>query len=501
MVRVRDEQIALLDHLTLKASKFRVVNLLPQVQIFSDNQASGYLPAPIEGITKYGPYDVNTTDSIISRRFNGIEIFVFYPRNQSAVLKGLESLMYMLQSGYFSKRGRTDTIFNGFEHEFRLREVFVPEPSAFIPFKQGKLHEAIRRAELDYSQVIQRGNRPVAIVGGTSHRSVRENREMYIEAKRELTSLDIPCQYASFYEHETGGAGILYQVVKGMPLGYALWNFALNLYGKVGGLPWIIRQRLNDKGDKSIDLTIGLRFVRDLTQKGYVIGHATILDRFGKFVGVVSSQSFKASFERRARSMVVPKAIMQDLISEALEKAISDERVRPIFETRDELNIAIHRTSVFHREEILGIETALELLREFGKVKYGLVCITAEPSLVLFDSLAKFMNVTRGVGLALNDNTALIYTAGPVSLTSEAPISYPVIVTAQNLNELECPFASIDEVCNHVNSLVSLHWQTVVGGSVRLPASLEFAKYIGSMSRYGAVPKRGSWLWKTLWFI
>lgn len=500
---LRDEQYTALQSIRIRPGKLREILTLPIQLVFSDSQPSTEFLTPIRGIRKYGPYDSTTSDRYTRIQFRGVEFFLFYPKGEGIVFKNLSKLASLLDGGYFERRGKRDVIFDGFENEFRLKEAFIPEPKEFVGYQPGNLRQELKKRGISFHDVIERGNRPIAIIGGTSHRSIRKNREQYLEAKLEFTRLGIPSQYASFYEHETGGAGILYGVGrKNLPFGYSLWNFALNIYGKVGGLAWVVRQKLSEGSKKTIDLTIGIRFVRSKKRKGFHIGYATILDRFGKLIGVVSSPPFKATIEKTALGMVVPMKVMKAIISEAIEKGINDPRVKRIFEEKQSLNLAIHRLSLFNlQSEIPGIELAITEYVDLGDFTHGLVSIVNTPSVLLFDRIATHWNVLRGTGMALSDHSATLYTAGAASLTDARAITYPITILTQNLGKENCPFKTLEEVCNHVASLAALHWQTVIPSSVRLPASLEFAQNIAQLSAYGIEPKKNSWLWRTLWFI
>jgi hypothetical protein len=501
---LKDEQQSPVFATAIRKEKLKKLLTSETPLIFSDKQPDREFITPINGIRKYGPYDTNTSDKYLLRKFKGVEFFIFYPKNEGIIFRTLSDLISMLRDGYFERRGFRDITFEGFESEFKLKEAFIPETNEFIGYTPGNLQKELESRKDDFTLVFERGNRPIVIVGGTSHRSISKNREQYLESKLQFTNLDLPCQYASYYEYETGGAGILYGVrSKDHPLGYSIWNFALDIYGKVGGLPWIIRQGLSEANSRVIDLSIGIRFVRSKEQKGFIIGYITILDRFGRLIGVVSSPPFKAQIEKEVAGMVVPREIMEKIMTEVLRKAASDVRVREIFSEKETINIAIHRLSIFHSQEVQGISLAIDKWYESEKVKikYALIPITGSPLTLAFDKLAICWNALRGTAVRLNDKVAMLYTAGTTSLTDRGPLSYPITVIAQNLGEEKCPFTSLEEVCNHVYSLTNLHWQTVIPGSVRLPATLEFAQNIARLSSFGIIPKESSWLWQTLWFV
>jgi hypothetical protein len=478
----------------IQLEKLDRIQILQTPLVFSDKQPLQEMLSPIDGIRKYGPYDINTSDGRVLRKVRGIEFFVFYPNGEDKIREGLNTLMSMLEEGYV-KRSENDVEFKGFEKEFRLK-AFVPKVDDFIKYQPGNLQQKIE--EIDFEEIRDRGNSPVAIVGGTTHRSVLKNRDQYLEAKREFTNLEIPSQYAAFYEYETGGAGILYQIGrKNLPLGYSLWNFALNIYGKIGGLPWIIRQRLSKNTDEIIDLAIGIRFAKSKIKRGFNIGYATIIDRFGRLIGVVSSPPFKARLE--TTGMVLSPDIIKNIVNEALSKAINDPRIKDILLEKESLNVALHRLSIFHPNEILGINLAVNERSKLDslRIKIGLITISDVPSILVFNKASESWNNERGTAFMINNESAILYTTRAYG----EEMSYPVTVIAKNLGTEKCPFKTLEEVCNHVFSLTNLHWQTVVPGLVKLPITLEFAKAIAQLSSYEIKPKEDSWLWRTLWFI
>lgn len=499
---LRDEQDILLNLICIDTSRIRRIKVLPAELVFSDYQPEGEFLSPISGIRKYGgPYDVNTSDQAVARKFNGIEFYVFYPKGQSRVFERLKMLIGYLRNGYFEKRTKNDVEFRGLKEEFRLKDVFVPEPKEFREYEPGRLNDEIK--SIDYNEAFQRGNIPVAIIGGVSHRSVRVNRELYLEAKMEFTKRNIASQYASFYEYRTGGLGILCKVAdKNSPFGFSLWNFALNIYGKSGGLAWVVRQRLSEKCEETIDLTIGLRFVKvpgdqRVSKERYHMGYAIILDRFGRLVGVVSSEPFQISTEMlKTSGMVVPSNVMKNIIMMALEKAISDSRFKEIFNVKPVINIAIHRLSIFNQEEISAISSAIKSQMGEKTVKFGLVSIMSTRSLLFFNKIDNRISADRNTAITLNNDVALMYT-----VEAETKVAYPITIRVQNLGKEESVFKTLEEACNHVSALSALHWQTVIPGSIKLPAPLEFARGIAWLSLHNILPQKDSWLWKTLWFI
>ncbi|MEM1574091.1 MAG: hypothetical protein QXY96_06420 [Candidatus Methanomethylicaceae archaeon] len=501
---MEEEKVLLEEILEIKEDLLSEIPTLPITLIFDDKQTEKDLQ-PLDGIKKYGPYDHNTSVEDLRRDFKEIEIFVFYPKGEKTICESLSKLMEILSEGYNKKREMADVNFEGLREAFKLKNVYIPEPNDFIEYRVGELCNEIKNYINEIDNVFKRGNKPLVIIGGSTHRTLTQKREQYIEAKKEFTSINVPSQYVSYYEHGEGGLGLLYQVLKdsqkhNVALGNAIWNLCLNIYGKVGGIAWITKQRLSSTTNKIVDLSIGLRFSRSRQSKGYKVGYATILDRFGRLIGTVTFPPFQV------KGMKIPKEHMRNFMLGILEKALNDERIRKIYESGKKkfLNVAIHRLNFFDLDEIVGIKEALNKLQKnknLGQINYSLVSVIEKPTFVSFDKTTKFGNVIRGTAFMINEKSAILYTAGSLTPKDEKPLVYPIIISCQNLKDENSIFDTMEEVCNHVLNLSVLHWQTVIPASVRLPATLEFAQNIANLSSYGIQPPINSWLDRTLWFI
>jgi len=468
----------------IECNNLRAFSVPEPTRLYSPEQPIDTNLPPIMGIRSYGgPYDFLTDDIFLKRDFERIEVWGFYPKGYKEIGSALHTLLVnYLGEAYYGEKDDED--FYGFKDEFRV-DFIVHD---ILEYEKGKLSDYIDSLCSELEKVQLGKSRVIAVVGGPAHRSVRENREYYLEAKRVFTNeLNVPCQFASYYTHAEG-RGILYKIARKARgarergLGNAIWNFALDMYGKVGGIAWVVLQRT--LSGKMVDLTIGLRFAR--AEKGYYIGCATIIDRFGRLVGVISQPSFKG--EMTAEGMRVPKDIMQHIISTVIDYVKSDERIRGLlFNKNRTINIVVHRLFGFFDEEIEGIETALN--SSVDNYNLGLVALITRPPIWAHNT--KTSGIIRGRGYQISKNAALLYT-----ISSVDDFTWPIGITVYRVG----PFSSIEDVCSHVRALVALHWQTVIP-HVRLPASVEFAEKIAHLYVKGIKPREGSWLWRTLWFI
>lgn len=495
MLRFSDEE-NLWGKLELKSKYFQYKQISVPKYVFDDNQSSSNFPT--QGITNFGPFDYNTSNFDLKRKFDAVKIIPFVPKNNEKVKNSISKLLEYLKSGYFEQRrgpyGRSrDIDFRGFKEEFRLADSATED---IIEYDPGNLSQAIAQLGLDIESLLIKRVIPICIIGGSSHRSYNENREIYLEAKREFVKNNLPSQFASWYEPANTKLGILPSIESLSPFGYSLWNFAINLYGKCGGMAWTILQSLS--GEKLIDLTVGLRFVGQYEgeKRGYFVGRATIFDHYGKFLGSFSSDKFGlTNDELKTKGMVVPDEIMKKITHDIFELCTGHHVVGERYSKKDSLNIAIHRQSIFHENEINGIDSAIAEQNHFSDIKYGLVAISNEPYIMME---SKVGGNQVGQCMILNNNSAILYTAKPFV---GYPVSNPLSIVAQNLGTNACKFSNMEEVCQHVMDLTSLHWQTTNPNSVHYPCSLQFASEIGRNIAQGIAPDQKSWLWNTNWFL
>ncbi len=452
----------------------------------------------LEALHEYGPFDANTNSRILRRSFNGIELLFFYPETpeKERIIDALDKLAQILREGYTACK-HYDITFDGMAREFRLTSFYAPERKDFIGYKPGSLSQSVERNMNLIREIQQRGNIPIVIVGGSAHRSSRARQMEYIEVKKEFTKRDISSQYVSYYEE--GRRGLLYSLLeeKSPGLGFEIWNLGLNIYGKAGGIAWIVEQSLSFNVNFA-DLSIGLRFARDPRRGGYVVGHATILDRFGRLVGCVTSRPL------RVTGMTISRENMREYLKNILKKALSDQRVKDVYSISKKkvLNIALHRLNHFHPKEKQGILQAIndiESLYDFKDLKIALISIVKDPSLMLFDVNQRSRDIRWGTAFKLNENTLLLYTTGSIHRYSKR-LSYPIIVMNET-DEKHSFITKHQELAAHILSLSVLHWQTVIPCSVRLPATIEFAGGVARLFKFGVYPRQNSQLEKTLWFI
>lgn len=484
--------------ISIDRSTIKKITTTQPKYLYRDGQTT--FPTPSKGISEIGPFDYNTGNSLLRRQFEAIKIIPFIPRSINNVRENLSKLLEYLTAGYFEQRKGAygtyaDIYFQGLKKEFRLADVSVDD---FIEYSPGNLAEIVNKIDFNLDALRSQKIIPLAVVGGTSHRSYRDDRGIYLEVKREFIKRDIPSQFVSWYEpQDATKLGILPAVKTASSFGFAIWNIAVSMYGKCGGVPWTVLQSKDTSGNSLIDLTIGIRFSYNRQEQGngYHIGQATIFDHYGKCIASFTSDPFTIPYEKlRSEGMVVPTEIMKKIILDAIRLVKTHPLVGALYSQKPSLNLAIHRQSVFHNEEINGLEAAIS--EQSGhSIKYALVAISHEPYVMV---MPETNSSQVGECVILNKKTALAYTARPIA---GQPISYPLLIMAQNLGDDKNPFSDISEVCQHVIDLTGLHWQTIGFNTVQMPATLHFASEVGKNYSHGIFPSQNSWLRSTNWFL
>jgi len=485
--------------ISIEQTSIKKINVAQSRYIYKDGQTS--FPRPTVGISENGPYDYNTSNNSLKRPFQAIKILPFVPVGTNNVYENLTKLLEYLISGYYEERkgpyGKSyDIVFGGLKKEFRLTDILIDN---YVEYSPGRLSETLDKTDFNVEELRKQKIIPIAIVGGTSHKSYRNDREIYLEVKREFIKRDIPSQFASWYEPEgSNKLGILPATQNGASFGYTLWNFAISIYGKCGGIPWTILQSKNSRGDALVDLTLGMRFSYDHKEagEGYYIGQATVFDHYGKCIASFTSDMFSIPFHQfKSEGMVVPTNIMNSIVRNSIRITKEHPTVSGLYSKKESLSLAIHRQSLFHNEEIIGIESAISEQKDYSSIRYGLIGISPEPYVMIVPE--KTGNQV-GECVILSKNTALAYTTRPMI---GQPIAYPILIMAQNLGNKENPFSDMSEVCQHVIDLTGLHWQTANSNTVQMPATLQFAAEISKNQSRGIYPTQNSWLKSTNWFL
>ena len=441
---------------------------------------------PVEGIQKLGPYDLNSQ----KRKFDVIDFVVLQPENGIDGSNTQKLLATLLDgTGYY----------NGFKEEFRL----AGEPQVkLIEFESTEqralenLSEALDdvRARIRTSPISNR--RPLVFVAGQDYKAISNTKQYYL-TKRILLRAGIPNQYLSSYEG-SAGKGILQQTDDARSFVYSVWNVALAAYAKAGGIPWILKSSSFESED--VDCVIGIRFARDRSEEGYVIGTVSVFGKYGSFYGVKAQRFADATSEgetwiAKSRSACITEEDSYSLGGLILERHKEKTGELP-------RHIVIQRLGPYHEDEVQGFSQRFE---EAGLQKFCFLEIYTHSNYRIFkEGKYGISNVRRGLALQLNRESALLCTTGDSHYTFRGPkvskhqkgTPKPIVVRIRaGKNSLRNPMTA----ARNVFTLTGLHWGCGWSKEIQLPVPLNFAQKVGRLFANGVRPHDS--LSDTAWFL
>jgi hypothetical protein len=359
---------------------------LSEVPLIFGETPSYEVSDPRYGIDRFGPFDFTR-----ERNFDSLTILAIGPQSQKDKFVALwKNLLEGVKERLEFERGYN----KGLAALYHLESVSLVTkdggyvaidnfPGTTIEKYQSALRYVKDNFEFDVLFIIE----PEAVI-------------YYLHAilKRDCISLGISSQYI---EKET---------LDMLGQGSVLHNLAVAIYAKAGGIPWRIRYpTLNNS------CVLGLSFhkvkVEDPSQPDRtIVGVAELLDEFGRHLTMkVSqkdvSQDIIKDFQRKFKSLYVPKDLMENLIKDTLQSTQWPGRTVPS-------RLVLHKTTPFHEQEISGLQAALEALEV--KMDYALVHVKEETVQRVYREGDK--NSVRGLVLTLRDDIpeAVLWTVGKV---------------------------------------------------------------------------------------
>jgi len=261
------------------------------------------------------------------------------------------------------------------------------------------------------------------------------------------------------------------------PLVY--WNLAISLYAKMEGIPWMLALRPPfEKEPIDVDLFIGICFVqRDL--KSFV-GVATVLDRFSEHKVSISSKPISYV----GKQLHMTREDICDLVSECLNSV-----------TFGVDSVVVHYATPFNKDEVAGLNDAL---KEVSKKAF--VHIETETLTRLYSLNTPERNVHRGTALFISNNKAVLCTTGRCRILGTSTeleeemeeweeglatsFKYRGIGTPKPIGLNQIGDLEIEKICRQVLALTKLRWNTTEV-NVRIPATIEYARKIGYLCKYG----------------
>lgn len=423
----------------LKDAAMRAASLRLQTSpfLFDVTPGSG-ATTPLSGLLKFGPYDSSSFQPKEPRI-----LVVCQQSNRGGYSKAAAAFANGVpESKYFQK---------GFKDLFRLRAVHWdfaetkgPTPQQFCDAITTKLENA----EFDL----------VMVEGDEAQKALLPEQNSFIRSKALLLGLGIPVQ------------GLKHENVRksGDWLGGVLGPMALQVYAKLGGIPWTLPA--SHDVDREIVVGIGSAEKRDSEFAGggirRVVGMTTFFANDGRFLMASTCKAvpYEDYFEELLRSL------------ESSIKALSTDNG---WQDGDTVRVIFH---IFKPIKYIEAEVVAELMTRFPQyeVKFAFVTISTNHPLLLFDERFRpgaeqrghFVPL-RGSNFQITDLECLIQLRGRNEIkASRQGFSNPALVRIHE----KSTFTDLHYIVEQVVNFTYLSWKTFF--PTNLPVSIYYAQEV-----------------------
>ncbi len=406
---------------------------------------------PDAGLSNYGPYDSITFDiktpnilCICNKINRGV-----FTNFLSGLKDGLPQSKYF-QKGLQRKYDLQDVLFNIKEiQDFTVAEYL----NAIRSEDESKPHLAIIEIPAAFKRYDDSNN-------------------PYYTIKAKLLSLEIPVQYVTS------------EIIKNHNE-YILNSLALQLYAKMGGIPWVLPSQRSV--DREIVIGIGHSWLRKNQYAGAkqnrVVGITTFLSSDGQYL--LADKVKDVAFENYFAELL--KSLNNSIHRLSTEQGWSEgETVRLIFH-------------IFKPIKNIEFDVISQLVREINKynIKFAFVTISQTHPNMLFDvnqsGVQNYGNTigalipNRGSNIFLDSETCIVQMLGANELkTSKQGMSKPIqikIRTPQgnydknDLNDLI--FHDLSYITQQIFSFTYLSWRSFLPGEE--PATMKYSNLISHL--------------------
>jgi hypothetical protein len=408
---------------------------------------------PDAGLTNFGPYDSITFDiktpnilCICNKSNRGV-----FTNFLSSLKDGLPQSRYF-QKGLQRKYDLQDVLFNIREiQDFTVDEYL----NAIRSEDENKPHLAIIEIPAAFKRYDDRNN-------------------PYYTIKAKLLSLEIPVQFVTS------------EIIKGHNE-YILNSLALQMYAKMGGIPWVLPSQRSV--DREIVIGIGHSWLRKNQYAGAeqnrVVGITTFLSSDGQYL--LADKVKDVAFENYFTELL--KSLKNSIQRLSTEQGWSEgETVRLIFH-------------IFKPIKNTEFDVISQLVREINQynIKFAFVTISQHHPNMLFDinqpGVQKYGNSgtigafipNRGSNIFLDSETCIIQMLGANELkTAKQGMSKPIqikIRTPQGnydnngLNDLI--FHDLSYITQQIFSFTYLSWRSFLPGEE--PATMKYSNLISRL--------------------
>ncbi len=311
----------------------------------------------------------------------------------------------------------------------------------------------------------------IIIIGTSAYRGAPRKsgaKEKYDAVRKKLLENGYANQFISYYSASGNPAGLLAQFERGgSSYEFSLGNFMLNVYCKVSGRPWAVRQ----DPSSAAHAIIALGFAKSDDNK-FGIGVSVVIDEYGDLIQI-SSWDLPDSV-LRSKNLFVDKGKMKDIILRVADNIAHNKKYL------SRISLTVYKYGRFSEDELQGMRDAVD---ELSSSELRISPISVQKESIYPYSSKKYVRLT---------NRSVLF--------SPLKNAYASVAILWPLGSDYDYFSDLGGMVNNIEALLRLHWQTL-WTRIRRLAILKAANRIARDRLNGYSLPSDPALIKTPWFI
>ncbi|MEM1228116.1 MAG: Piwi domain-containing protein [Planctomycetota bacterium] len=425
---------------------------------------------PLGGLKLHGAYD--------STRFekkNISVLLIFQNKNRGHATASMGRLRDGIPSSKYFQMGLL-SLFRFDKIDFYPKAIDTCSPESY----ERAIDDAINNAKQPYDLAI--------VECPDSSRDFPEQDNPYLRAKLRLFQRSIPVQ----------GIRESHLCAPSHSQAYTLGPMALQIYAKLGGIPWLLPS--SKSVDHEIVIGIGNTVVRENqwrdVQQSRIVGMTTFFLGEGRYV---LGKEIPA----------VPYEEYFDALLASLEDSITEVAAQYRWQENETIRLVFHIFKSLRNREVDVVSELVSRFPQF-EIRFAFVTVSTEHPWYMFQkanysSDSQKWNVdaaVRGDNLVLNDHSCLLQLKGLADRTNKhQPIPRPVLVRIHEKSTyLDLPF-----IVQQLLDFSFLSWKSFF--PIDLPVSIDYSNQMAKLSsKLSVLP---GWdpsitvqnLRKTKWFL
>jgi len=329
----------------------------------------------------------------------------------------------------------------------------------------------LKRTARPLSVALSQEEADIIIIGTSAYRGAPRKsgaKEKYDAVRKKLLENGYANQFISYYSASGNPAGLLAQFERGgSSYEFSLGNFMLNVYCKVSGRPWAVRQ----DPSSAAHAIIALGFAKSDDNK-FGIGVSVVIDEYGDLIQI-SSWDLPDSV-LRSKNLFVDKGKMKDIILRVADNIAHNKKYL------SRISLTVYKYGRFSEDELQGMRDAVD---ELSSSELRISPISVQKESIYPYSSKKYVRLT---------NRSVLF--------SPLKNAYASVAILWPLGSDYDYFSDLGGMVNNIEALLRLHWQTL-WTRIRRLAILKAANRIARDRLNGYSLPSDPALIKTPWFI